>query len=79
MASFQADFQIKDSTYMMIQEGRLTLSDGAVRWNEGEKKGQIYEIIKLGEIRESDSDRIDAEINENAELATIMARKQKQA
>lgn len=70
MASFQADFRIKDSTYMMIQEGRLTLSDGAVRWNEGEKKGQIYEIIKLDEIRESDSDRIDAGINENAELAT---------
>lgn len=70
MASFQADFQIKDDTYMMIQEGKLKFSDGVVRWAEGDNKGQIYEIIKFDDISESDSDEIKKIANADvAELA----------
>lgn len=69
MASFQADFQIKDNTYMMIQEGTLKISDGVVRWAEGDKKGQIYEIIKFDDILESDSDEI--EKNANSDYAEL--------
>lgn len=69
MVSFQVDFQIKDNTYMMIQDGTLKISDGVVRWAEGDKKGQIYEIIKFDDISESDSDEIEKIANSDyAEL-----------
>lgn len=31
MASFQADFQIKDDTYMMIQEGKTSISQDTMK------------------------------------------------
>lgn len=66
MVNFQANFQIKDDTYMMIQEGKLKFSDGVVRWAEGEKKGQIYEIIKFDDGAKADSNEMNNEENEDA-------------
>lgn len=51
MAQFQAIFEIKDSTYLMIQEGTLRYSGGVIRWADGPHKGEIFEHVQFTDMK----------------------------
>lgn len=54
MAQFQANFEINDSTYLMIQEGLLRYSGGVIRWASGPHKGEIYEHIQFTDMKKAE-------------------------